>query len=258
MDLHDGHFSRVDLRSGSVLGTLTLGSESGPVTWAGVLPELDLRDAGVGTLSASLASFPEKLALAGLSYKRLVGFCSLSEANDRHASSKCLRGLMLRGSQLDISTYTRMVAYLRESGNQAVANDLLFASRNRVLQQAAGNRDFGEWLRLAALRATVGFGIGDYAFRIFGWIVLLTLASTVVLYYSVVEARSKGLAWCVGASLNRLLPVVELNKEFVDFFDDPQRQRLNGYQAAFFGMIAGLGWVLGLFAVSAVSGLTEK
>jgi hypothetical protein len=34
----------------------------------------------------------------------------------------------------------------------------------------------------------------------------------------------KGLILCVGASWDRLLPIVELNAEFKDFFNDPQRE----------------------------------
>jgi hypothetical protein len=30
-----------------------------------------------------------------------------------------------------------------------------------------------------------------------------------------------GFAWCFGASLTRLLPVIEINKEFTEFFNDP-------------------------------------
>jgi len=40
------------------------------------------------------------------------------------------------------------------------------------------------------------------------------------------RTREKGALWCVGASLDHLLPIVELNKEFDEFFHDPWRRRL--------------------------------
>ena len=47
-------------------------------------------------------------------------------------------------------------------------------------------------------------------------------------------ARARGALWVLGASLHRLLPIVELNKEFRDFFENPtpahgQPRNLNGW-----------------------------
>jgi hypothetical protein len=59
-------------------------------------------------------------------------------------------------------------------------------------------------------------------------------------------------------SLTRLLPVIEVNKEFTDFFNDPYRQRLTGWQSFIFSLIGLVGWVLGAILIAAVSGLTQK
>jgi hypothetical protein len=40
-----------------------------------------------------------------------------------------------------------------------------------------------------------------------------------------------GPSWCFRASLSRLLPVLEINKEFSEFFNDPKRERLKGWQS---------------------------
>jgi hypothetical protein len=72
------------------------------------------------------------------------------------------------------------------------------------------------------------------------------------------EAREHGPIWCIGASLARLLPVIEINKEFTDFFDDPKRSRLTSWQSFVFSGIGMVGWVLGAILVAAVSGLTQK
>jgi hypothetical protein len=55
-----------------------------------------------------------------------------------------------------------------------------------------------------------------------------------------------------------LLPIVELNPEFKDFFNDPERQRLRGWQLAVFAVIGVLGWVLSLYLVAALTGLTQS
>jgi hypothetical protein len=107
-----------------------------------------------------------------------------------------------------------------------------------------------------------GYGIGLRTFRVLGWVVVLTLLGAAVLWFS--PARSRGVLWVLGASLHRLLPIVELNKEFKDFFDNPppaqadQPRNLNPFQVAFFSLIALAGWVLGFFLLAAMSGLAPK
>jgi hypothetical protein len=59
-------------------------------------------------------------------------------------------------------------------------------------------------------------------------------------------------------SLSRLLPIIEINKEFTEFFHDPERRNLTGAQAGIFSLLAVLGWTLGLVLVAAVAGLTGR
>jgi hypothetical protein len=42
-----------------------------------------------------------------------------------------------------------------------------------------------------------------------------------------------------------------------DFFDDPQRQRLKGWQLSYFAFHALFGFLLGSFVVAALAGLTQ-
>ena len=82
------------------------------------------------------------------------------------------------------------------------------------------------------------------------------MLGAVVLWFSQ-EARAKGPAWCLGASLDHLLPIVELNKEFGDFFHDPNRERLKGWQVFYFGIQTLVGYVLASFVVAGLAGLTQ-
>jgi hypothetical protein len=90
----------------------------------------------------------------------------------------------------------------------------------------------------------------------------LTAIGAAVLWFSPI-ARRHGLFWVFGASLHRLLPVVELSKEFEDFFDNPptntgEPRNLNRFQTAYFAAHALAGWVLGFFLLAAMGGLTQK
>jgi hypothetical protein len=102
-----------------------------------------------------------------------------------------------------------------------------------------------------------GYGIGSYTFRVLYWVIGLTALGVVVLRFSA-AAREKGLPWTLGASLQKLLPPVVLSKEFDDFFDNPERDRVEGWQLAFFAVLSILGWVLGIFLVAAMGELTQK
>jgi hypothetical protein len=76
-------------------------------------------------------------------------------------------------------------------------------------------------------------------------------------------ARRKGWMWRFGASLHRLLPVIELSKDFTNFFDELPKQRilprrLSRFLQAYFAAHAIAGYVLGFFLIAAMSGLTQK
>jgi hypothetical protein len=80
--------------------------------------------------------------------------------------------------------------------------------------------------------------------------------------WSAVERRQKeghGVFWCWGATLARLLPIIEINKEFSDYFDEPgQRKKLCGWLSIVFSAISVLGWFLAAILIAAVSGLSGR
>jgi hypothetical protein len=86
----------------------------------------------------------------------------------------------------------------------------------------------------------------------------ISAAGTLYLWRCVPSARKRGTVWCFGASFSRLLPVIELNKEFTEFFHDPKRTRLTNLQVFVFSVFGLVGWVLGAILVAAVSGLTQN
>ena len=112
------------------------------------------------------------------------------------------------------------------------------------------------WMLLAALNVVTGYGIGTYTFRSLLWIIALTAIGVVLLKCSP-GGQKKPLLWQTGASLARVLPGVEINREFTDFFDDPKRERLKDWQVIVFSAFVVIGWMLGLFLVAAMTGLTQ-
>jgi hypothetical protein len=68
------------------------------------------------------------------------------------------------------------------------------------------------------------------------WVIVIMVFGALYLKESVKGVRDEKhpFVWCLGASLSRLLPVIEINKEFTNFFNDPERKRLTGWQVLSF------------------------
>ena len=103
-----------------------------------------------------------------------------------------------------------------------------------------------------------GYGIGIRTFRVLIWVIIISLVGAALLWKTAPAAKQHGKIWCVGASLARLLSVIEINKEFTAFFDDPERKHLTGCQSFIFSAIGIVGFVLGAILIAAVSGLTQS
>jgi hypothetical protein len=73
-----------------------------------------------------------------------------------------------------------------------------------------------------------------------------------------VRDKGHGFLWCWGASLTRLLPVIEINKEFSDFFNDPDRKNLTARENVAFSLMGVFGWFLAAILIAAVSGITAR
>jgi hypothetical protein len=158
--------------------------------------------------------------------------------------------------------YTQLSSVLVAAGSRDAAEAIQFAGRERERDEAWAHGDLGSWAWLSYLSLTSGYGIGLYTFRVLWWVLALTILGAGVLWYSP-NARRHGLVWRLGASLHRLLPVVELSKEFKDFFDNPPTEggeppNLNRFQIAYFAGQAIAGYVLGFFLLAAMGGLTQK
>jgi hypothetical protein len=152
--------------------------------------------------------------------------------------------------------YGQLAGVLTLEGENDTADAVRLADRQRARAEAWRHHQWTSWALLTVLEFTVGYGIGSATFRVVYWVVGLALLGGFVLWITP-AARRKGGLWCVGASLSRLLPILELNPEFTDFFNDPSRERLRGWQLIFFAVLGILGALLGSVLVAAISGLTQ-
>jgi hypothetical protein len=145
---------------------------------------------------------------------------------------------------------------LTNAGDRDAANEIRYLGRARERETESGL----PYVWSGAVQYVAGFGIGTYTFRVLYWVFGISLLGALYLRTRVqwVRDENHGFIWCIGASLARLLPVIEINKEFTEFFNDPKRERLTGWQSFIFSAKGIVGFVLGAILIAAVSGLTQS
>jgi hypothetical protein len=262
LDIRHAILAELDLSGASVAGEFSLGRSKtmNDVFWRikeAKPGDLILRNARVASLVDTKDAWPISghLHLDGFAFTRLGVFAGDTGREMRARGMDWWDGWARRDSVYSPTPYEQVAAALMASGDRSAADEIRFLGRAR---QHQSEEDWWPWIFSGFLRFVAGFGIGDYTFRVLYWVVGITAAGAAYLWTCVPAARAHGLVWCSGASLNRLLPVIEINKEFSDFFDDPNRVRLTARQSVVFSVIAMVGWVLGAILIAAISGLTQK
>jgi hypothetical protein len=267
LDLRGAQFADLDLSGANVAGDLRLGtSGSGqPIHWRrkdGQASKLVLRNAHVGNLSDEKNAWPERgyLTLEGFTFAHLGGFEGQTGTEMRERRMDWWDSWARLDAQYSATPYVQLVSALLDLGDRRDADEIRYLGRQRERETMWQKGHVSRWLSLSVLWLLAGYGIGGYTFSVLEWVLLFTVAGAALLWFTVPAARDKhrGALWCFGASLSRMLPVVEINKEFADFFNDPHRARLKGWQSVAFSILAMLGWVLGGILVAAMAGLTQS
>jgi hypothetical protein len=268
---------QLDLTGAAVGGTLSVDAATTwrpPETTAlAVQPQLILVNAKVGGLQDDVVAdepcpthkqppqhrngWPtwQTIELDGFAYGHL-GASTFGSGDMQHRDACWWRWWLDRNPVFSSQPYVELAAVMSAHGDQDSAAQILYFGRVRETQVAWQGGHYLRWLLLVGLDVFAGFGIGTYTFYALAWIICLTVIGVVLLKRSP-GGKKHSVWWRIGASLTRLLPGVELNKEFSDFFNDPHRKRLHGWHLFVFSSFVVVGWVLGLFLVAAMSGLTQ-
>ena len=137
---------------------------------------------------------------------------SLAQPRDMRARSPGQWGDWLAQDRtFSTQPYVQLASVLLAAGRRDASERIQFAMRERERQEAWRGGDWAQWAWLTTLCFVAGYGIGLFTFRVLWWVLALTVLGAVVLRFSPI-ARCWGLLWQFGASLHRLLPVVEVNK----------------------------------------------
>jgi hypothetical protein len=225
------------------------------------LPRLILRNMHIESFQDDRNSWPPVIELEGLRYDRLGGAYGEGSADMRQRTPAKWIDWLARDRTFSSQPYTELANVLMTAGRRDTAGDILFAGRERERYEIWRQHDFRSWIWLSILPWVFGYGIGVHTFLVVAWLAGLASLGWVILWFSP-YARQRGRTWRIFASLHRLLPIVDLGKEFKDFFDNTKEPgmplKLHGWQILFFAVFAYLGWVLAFFLVAAMGGLIPK
>jgi hypothetical protein len=272
LTLSGAHLGRLDLTGAAIDGALQVDATTTWVNLPGAAArQLTLVNARLGGIQDGVVGKDEacptsakpngwpagaQMELDGFVYNHLGASAGAAGADMRERDVCWWRGWLERDPDFSSQPYVQLAAVMTAHGDQDSAADVLYFGRVRETQIAWESGHYLRWMLLSALNLVTGYGIGTYTFRALYWIIGLTALGVVLLTWSP-GGGGRTLLWRTGASLTRVLPGIEINKEFTDFFDDPERQRLHDWQVAVFSAFVVIGWVLGLFLVAAMTGLTQ-
>jgi hypothetical protein len=231
--------------------------------------EVDLTGAKIGQLNSWVRRVegedefkPGKLKLDGLTYERLGGVQG-EERPDEQSSwwYTGWRGWLKLDTSYSQQPYQQLAKVFRETGAYDIADDILFAGREK---ECEWERRWGRRVWLGLLSWSIGYGIGLKYFIALLWVALLTVLGAAALKYShdmgyianistfplsLIQSPSAKIAY----SLDQLLPIVQLDKAYDDIRFE---HSILWFYFTFVHKLAG--WLLGSFLVAGLAGLTQK
>jgi hypothetical protein len=251
LDLSGVSLPSLDLTATTIGGQLRL--TQGSTTWQ-PRAQLTLRNTKVGTLveqvrqvnpgapaAETWATWPATLDLTGFTYDRLGG----ENVPDMAARRvKWWKDWLRKQKKYAPQTYEQLAKVLRESGYQTKATQILYTGKERERAEA----HWGLWIWLTLLWGTIGYGY--YPWYALPWTILFIACGMGVLWwsgqYQEHDLQYLGLAY----SVDMFLPIIELRKKHYDI-------DLSRWPRGYFYVHKAVGYVLALFLVAGLSGLTR-
>jgi hypothetical protein len=187
-----------------------------------------LVNAHAGTLIlTNLGAWPMCIELNGFEYSRLGSLHravaeprggDVAQTKSPEDSLREWRQWLERDSSYRSQPYQQLARVMAAEGDRDNAAAIQYFAREQERAMACKNGEYGTCFALTALWAMAGYGIGNYTWRAVYWVLGLTVVGSIFVF-SVRDARRRGLFWPVGASIEKLLPYVQLDPSFTNFFE---------------------------------------
>ena len=259
IDISGATVGQLDLAGAWIGGELRLARMAKYVHWSvqnGRSEDFSLRNAHIGTLVDSKLTWPSglKLHLAGITFDQLGGAEEEADMLSR-PPSWWDREWAQRDSFYSPAPYVQLAKVFAATGNRGKADQIRYLGWVRERR----TQDWPRWLWSGVLEYAVGFGIGVHTFNVVYAVILLSVLLGIYLRFRVpaISRKRRGLGWCVFAGFDRLFPVLQINKGFAEFFDNPEHNQLTPMQNFLFSSMRIVGLALGAILAAAITGLAQ-
>jgi uncharacterized protein YjbI with pentapeptide repeats len=262
LDLRGATLPGLDLSGASIDGELRFDESTIWTGQDGKPRALNLHNAHIGSLGDAKNAWPKDytdpkdghLHLDGFSFSHLGGFEGETEPKMRGRGMEWWDHWARLDPDYSPAPYQQLAAALTSAGDRDATDEILYLGRVR---ERESEKKWGSYIWSGALQYVAGFGIGTYTFRVLWWVLGISALGALILKRSVQGVRDEehGWVWCFGASLSKLLPVIEINE---DFHKSSMRNMFTDWQKVFFSVIGVVGWMLAAVLVAAVSGITRS
>ncbi len=265
LQLCGGSFGVVDLTGTRIGGELRLTHEQGKLSWTPTA-QLILRNTRADAIHDTPDAWPEKIELDGFVYGRFGGLDADTNHDIGNRSSPWFIGWLAKDIPHTPQPYRQCAKVMQEMGHPDIADDVLYAGRERERQEMKRNHDDLMALGLWFLKITIGYGHGAARyFRTLYWVAGLTALGVAVLMLTGDYMKLDGstcwweatdrqqfmdLLLSAAYSLNKLLPVIELPAHHAKI-------ELETISALYFQFHKLMGYVLALFLLAGITGLTK-
>jgi hypothetical protein len=263
LDLRGASLAGLDLSGASIAADLQLGGadESAVCKENDCKPgALNLRNAHIGNRMDAREAWPAQgqLHLEGFTFGHLGAIDGNTGPQMRDRDAKWWDNWARRDPDYSPAAYAQLAAAFTNAGDRDAADDIRYLRHEREREMACKESWLGSCILQTALGSVAGYGVGSHTFKVIPWVLVFWLIGAALLWWTVPAAKQYGAIWCFCASLAQLLPVIQINKELTDFFNDPERTRLKGWQVFVFSALGVVGLALGAILLVAVSGLTQN
>ena len=210
--------------------------------------------------------WPETIELDGFVYNRFGGLDADSSHDIGNRRSPWFAAWLAKDAPHTPQPYRQCAQVLQAMGHPEIADDVLYAGRDRERKEMARNHQDLTALGLWFLKVTIGYGHGPGRyFRTLFWVAGLTALGVAVLMltgdYTSLEGskawneatdREQFLDLMLAASysLNKLLPVIDLPLHHA-------KVALGTASKLYFQFHKLMGYVLALFLLAGITGLTR-
>ncbi len=265
VQLCGGRFDGLDLTGTRIGGELRLTNCRDRIEWS---PDahLILRNTSADAIHDTPGAWPDNLELDGFVYHRFGGL----DANADHDMMYRGSPWFIRWLSKDIpptpQPYRQCAKVLGEMGHPHMADDVLYAGRERERRERYRNHEDLTALGLWFLKATIGYGHGaGRYFRTMYWVTgLMVVGVAVLMLTGDYLSLNNGLDWnastdlqqfmtlvqAASYSLNKLLPVIDLPSHHIEI-------PLGTASKLYFQLHKLMGYVLALFMLAGITGLTR-